>query len=202
MLSAPRSTPRHRCSSSSTRQRAAATRTRSATSSKPRCGLADGAGNCCSAAPPSWPSVAHEAADQAIATRTAVVAVGGDGTLNTVAQAAHAVGCAMGVVPQGTFNYFARTHGIPTDPAEAARLLLRWAPAASPGGGDQRPRVPGQRQPGPLPRAAGRPRGLQGALRPQPLGGVLCGLCQRCCARSAGCDCTSRWAAGSRRAPP
>ena len=58
-----------------------------------------------------------------------MVAVGGDGTLNTVAQAAHAVGCAMGVVPQGTFNYFARTHGIPTDPTEAVRLMLRSAPA-------------------------------------------------------------------------
>jgi diacylglycerol kinase family enzyme len=34
----------------------------------------------------------------------------------------------MGVVPQGTFNYFARTHGIPSDPTEAARLLLQWAP--------------------------------------------------------------------------
>jgi diacylglycerol kinase family enzyme len=73
--------------------------------------------------------VAQQAATTAIATRTAVVAVGGDGTLNTVAQAAHAVGCAMGVVPQGTFNYFARTHGIPADPTEAVRLLLRSAPA-------------------------------------------------------------------------
>ena len=72
--------------------------------------------------------VAQEAANRAIATRTAVVGVGGDGTLNTVAQAAHAVGCAMGVVPHGTFNYFARTHGIPDDPAEAARLLLGWTP--------------------------------------------------------------------------
>ncbi len=69
--------------------------------------------------------VSHQAAARAIATRTAVVAVGGDGTLNTVAQAAHATGCAMGVVPQGTFNYFARTHGIPVDPTEAVRLLLR-----------------------------------------------------------------------------
>jgi diacylglycerol kinase family enzyme len=73
--------------------------------------------------------VAQEAATQAIATRTAVVAVGGDGTLNTVAQAAHAAGCAMGVVPQGTFNYFARTHGIPADQTEAVGLLLRSAPA-------------------------------------------------------------------------
>ncbi len=63
------------------------------------------------------------------ADHTAVVAVGGDGTLNTVAQAAHAAGCAMGVVPQRTFNYFARTHGIPADPTEAVGLLLRSAPA-------------------------------------------------------------------------
>jgi diacylglycerol kinase family enzyme len=72
--------------------------------------------------------VAQEAAGRARATRTAVVAVGGDGTINTVAQAAHREGCAMGVVPQGTFNYFARTHGIPADPAEATRLLLEAVP--------------------------------------------------------------------------
>ncbi len=79
--------------------------------------------------PADLAQVAHEAATQAIVTRTAVVAVGGDGTLNTVAQAAHALGCAMGVVPQGTFNYFARTHGIPADPAEATRQLLGWTPS-------------------------------------------------------------------------
>lgn len=73
--------------------------------------------------------VARETAARALSARTSVVAVGGDGTLSTVAQAAHAVGCAMGVVPQGTFNYFARTHGIPADPTEAVRLLLRAAPA-------------------------------------------------------------------------
>ncbi len=69
--------------------------------------------------------MARQAAAKAIATRSAVVAVGGDGTLNTVAQAAHAAGCAMGVVPYGTFNYFARTHGIPTEPVAAARLVLQ-----------------------------------------------------------------------------
>ena len=72
--------------------------------------------------------VAQACAARALAARAAVVAVGGDGTLNTVAQAAHAAGCAMGVVPQGTFNYFARTHGIPADPAEAVRQLLCSAP--------------------------------------------------------------------------
>lgn len=72
--------------------------------------------------------VATEAAAAAVATGAAVIAVGGDGSLNTVAQAAHAAGCAMGVIPYGTFNYFARTHGIPTDPAEAIRLLLTARP--------------------------------------------------------------------------
>ena len=78
--------------------------------------------------PTELAGVAHQAVARAIALRTAVVAVGGDGTLNTVAQTAHAAGCAMGVVPQGTFNYFARTHGIPADPAEAVRLLLHSVP--------------------------------------------------------------------------
>lgn len=78
--------------------------------------------------PAELPGMARQAAAKALAHRTAVVAVGGDGTLNSVAQAAHATGCAMGVVPQGTFNYFARTHGIPTDPAAAVRLLLRTTP--------------------------------------------------------------------------
>jgi diacylglycerol kinase family enzyme len=72
--------------------------------------------------------MATEAAAAAVVRGTAVIAVGGDGSLNTVAQAAHAAGCAMGVIPYGTFNYFARTHGIPTEPAAAARLLLDARP--------------------------------------------------------------------------
>ena len=78
--------------------------------------------------PANLPRVAQQAAARAAATHTAVVAVGGDGTINTVAQAAHALGCAMGVVPQGTFNYFARTHGIPADTAEAVAQLLVCTP--------------------------------------------------------------------------
>ncbi len=78
--------------------------------------------------PAELTSMSQQAATRAISIRTAVVAVGGDGTLNTVAQAAHAAGCAMGVVPQGTFNYFARTHGIPVDPTEAVGVLLRSTP--------------------------------------------------------------------------
>ncbi len=35
----------------------------------------------------------------------------------------------MGVLPQGTFNYFVRTHGIPTNAADAAQALLYSVPA-------------------------------------------------------------------------
>lgn len=72
--------------------------------------------------------VAAEAAAAAVDRRSAVIGVGGDGSLNTIAQAAHAAGCAMGVIPYGTFNYFARTHGIPTEPAAAARHALDSRP--------------------------------------------------------------------------
>ena len=78
--------------------------------------------------PTDLAQAAEEAAFTALHRRSAVVAVGGDGTLNAVARAAHAHGCAMGLVPQGTFNYFARTHGLPEDAAEATRVLLHGAP--------------------------------------------------------------------------
>jgi diacylglycerol kinase family enzyme len=85
-------------------------------------------GNLLFASPANLAQVARQAVDQAIARRSAVVAVGGDGTINTVAQAAHASGCPMGVIPQGTFNYFARTHGMTEDPEIIAQQLLEWAP--------------------------------------------------------------------------
>ena len=72
--------------------------------------------------------VAVRGAALARACGTAVVAVGGDGTINAVAQAAYVENCPLGVVPQGTFNYFARTHGIPADVAAATQALLRSAP--------------------------------------------------------------------------
>jgi hypothetical protein len=128
-------------------------------------------------APDELACVAAEAAGAALARGTAVIAVGGDGSLGTVAQAAHAAGCPMGVIPYGTFNYFARTHGIPTEPAAAAAARARCAPAAGAGGGHQRPGLPGQRQSGRLSRTAAGPRGLQSPLRPQPLGGVRRRLC-------------------------
>lgn len=80
------------------------------------------------AAPADLPRVAREAAATATARRAALVAVGGDGTINAVAQAAHAQGCTFGVVAQGTFNYFARTHRLPPEPAQAVGLLFQVMP--------------------------------------------------------------------------
>lgn len=54
-----------------------------------------------------------------------VVAAGGDGTINAVAGACHAEGATMGVIPLGTFNYFARENGIPVDVAGAIEVLIR-----------------------------------------------------------------------------
>ncbi|RZL90784.1 MAG: diacylglycerol kinase [Variovorax sp.] len=79
-------------------------------------------------APGRLRACALEAVERACALHGVVVAAGGDGTINTVAQAALSSGCAFGVLPQGTFNYFSRTHGIPADTAEALELLLEQTP--------------------------------------------------------------------------
>jgi diacylglycerol kinase family enzyme len=68
--------------------------------------------------------VAGEAVRRAREVGGIVVAAGGDGTINGVAQAVLGSGCRFGVLPRGTFNYFARTHGIPTELDDALRVLL------------------------------------------------------------------------------
>jgi len=67
---------------------------------------------------------ARQTVDEARARGGVVVAGGGDGTINAMAQATLGSGCSFGVLPLGTFNYFSRTHGIPVDTADATRLLL------------------------------------------------------------------------------
>ena len=57
-----------------------------------------------------------------------LVAAGGDGTINCAAQAALAQDCPLGVIAQGTFNLFARQHGLPLEAADAARALLAARP--------------------------------------------------------------------------
>lgn len=78
--------------------------------------------------PRRLPHIAAETVDTALENRGIVVAAGGDGAINAVAQEAWRHNCPLGVLPRGTFNYFARTHGIPETPAEAAGLLLEGAP--------------------------------------------------------------------------
>jgi diacylglycerol kinase family enzyme len=73
-------------------------------------------------------ALAREAVERARAVGGVVVAAGGDGTVNAVAQATLGSGLAFGVLPQGTFNYFSRTHGIPVGTAEALEVLLTEQP--------------------------------------------------------------------------
>jgi diacylglycerol kinase family enzyme len=54
----------------------------------------------------------------------AIVAAGGDGTINAIAQGVLPTGLPFGIVPQGTFNYSSRAHSIPLTTVEATRALL------------------------------------------------------------------------------
>jgi YegS/Rv2252/BmrU family lipid kinase len=53
----------------------------------------------------------------------AVIAAGGDGTINAVASALADSGTPLGVLPLGTLNHFAKDLGIPIDVTEAAHTI-------------------------------------------------------------------------------
>ena len=76
--------------------------------------------------PAALPGLAQRARD---ANPALIVAAGGDGTVNVVANAVADTGIAFAVIPMGTFNYFARLHAIPDDIAAASRLLPQDTPA-------------------------------------------------------------------------
>lgn len=78
--------------------------------------------------PRDLPRIAAAAVAHAQSSDGIVVAAGGDGTLNAVAQQVLPSGLRFGVVPQGTFNYFGRAHGIPADAEAATRALLEAVP--------------------------------------------------------------------------
>lgn len=67
---------------------------------------------------------ARKAVDMAVANTGAVVAAGGDGTLNTIARATIDSGRPFGVIPLGTFNYFTRAQQLPEDTESAAKTVL------------------------------------------------------------------------------
>lgn len=73
----------------------------------------------------SLAGTAQQAAEHAVAHGGALIALGGDGTLSTVGAAAWRAGCPLGVLPLGTFNYFAREHGLSAEPIDAVRCWLR-----------------------------------------------------------------------------
>lgn len=56
--------------------------------------------------------------------RGVIVAAGGDGTVNAVAQALLHSTVPMGIIPLGTFNYVARALNIPLAPLDAAHVIL------------------------------------------------------------------------------
>jgi len=63
---------------------------------------------------------AHDAARRGV---DVVVGFGGDGTLNEVATGIAGTDSALGVLPGGSTNVFARTIGLPNDPVAAVELL-------------------------------------------------------------------------------
>jgi YegS/Rv2252/BmrU family lipid kinase len=70
------------------------------------------------------PRIAEEAVIKAKADNSVVIAAGGDGSVNMIAGFCHDHHVPMGIIPLGTFNFFARDHKIPTDIKDAAELLL------------------------------------------------------------------------------
>ena len=70
---------------------------------------------------------AHDAARRGV---DVVIGYGGDGTLNEVATGIAGTDTALGVLPGGSTNVFARTLGMPNDPLEAVGHLARGIDAA------------------------------------------------------------------------
>ena len=70
---------------------------------------------------------AHDAARRGV---DVVIGFGGDGTLNEVATGIAGSDTALGVLPGGSTNVFARTIGMPNDPVTAVELLAGGLDAA------------------------------------------------------------------------
>lgn len=74
--------------------------------------------------PGDLPAMTKQAVQQAGDRDGIVVAAGGDGTIRYVAQQVLVAGLRFGVVPLGTFNYFARDNQIPQEVESAAEALI------------------------------------------------------------------------------
>ncbi|HEY7984819.1 MAG TPA: diacylglycerol kinase family protein [Ktedonobacterales bacterium] len=74
------------------------------------------------------PTSASHLAEEAVRAHVPIViAAGGDGTINQVVQALAGHTTALGVLPTGTVNVWARESGIPLNLAEARQVLLHGA---------------------------------------------------------------------------
>jgi diacylglycerol kinase family enzyme len=81
--------------------------------------------------PGDLPAMTKQAVEQASQRHGVVAAAGGDGTIRFVAQAVLAAGLPFGVIPLGTFNYFARDNGVPQEVDLAAEALIAGMRAGS-----------------------------------------------------------------------
>lgn len=72
--------------------------------------------------------IAAAARDAVAAAPQVVVAGGGDGTINAVAEAVVGSGATLGILPLGTLNHFAKDLGIPLDVQEAVAVACAGRP--------------------------------------------------------------------------
>lgn len=71
------------------------------------------------------PSKLRETVDKALAEGcNPIIAAGGDGTIGALASALAGTNVSLGILPMGTFNYFARSLDLPEDPVEALQVAL------------------------------------------------------------------------------
>jgi YegS/Rv2252/BmrU family lipid kinase len=71
------------------------------------------------------PSLAQAARSALMAGADIIIAAGGDGTVSTVAAVLAGASAALGILPAGTLNHFARDLGIPLLVEDAAEVLLQ-----------------------------------------------------------------------------
>lgn len=77
------------------------------------------------------PQATVDVVEAAVARGDVVVSVGGDGMLSSLAGQVSALGGTLGIVPAGRGNDFARMLGLPSDPADLAKVLLEGTPTST-----------------------------------------------------------------------
>ncbi|MCH2235120.1 MAG: hypothetical protein MK078_12780 [Crocinitomicaceae bacterium] len=73
-----------------------------------------------------YPGHGHEIAEEKSKEKDLIVAVGGDGSLNEIGSALVGKNCALGIIPCGSGNGFARHHNIPLKSRFAVNIINNW----------------------------------------------------------------------------